>query len=273
MNFKRRFACVFFLISAVIGQLASAQTIHLITIADTNDATIGQGVASNSKLLISYFREVSNLLQLNMIVTEIDGRQGCVVGETCFSCSAIKTAVDRMQAGNNDVVLFYYSGHGFRTVRSTSQFPSFYCSTTDPLADSPNLYDVSTVLAAKGARLVITVADTCNAVIPLPLPQVAPAVAPPSRREQQLRRLFLEYKGLLIMSSSVPGQFSWYYPNGGIFTRRLLSTLQTVSAPGASGLWKDVTNEATKQISVESANGPAVIQTPQALDIGLAPTN
>src|SRR5437870_3396915 len=95
------------------ANFAQAQTLHLISIADSNDATIGPGTAANSKAIQSYASIVSVVSKLKLNPLEISGGQ--------YSCHAISKAVQTLQVKPDDVIIFYYSGHGFAPANEASK--------------------------------------------------------------------------------------------------------------------------------------------------------
>jgi hypothetical protein len=247
----------FLLVCVLCGSVpAYSQTLHVISVADSNDGPIGAGTAANSKALQSYATLVATLTKLSLNFTPISGDK--------FTCTEILKSVAELQAKPNDVIMFYYSGHGFAPesdpsrpgTAAASLFPWFYCN---PAASRPNLEAISKELKAKGARLVITVADTCNVILPVTeTPLAAKGVI-----EERIRAMFLNYKGSILITSSKREQASWYYPSGGIFTAKFFQLLRDPPEIDHSKLWDAVLEKAREKIMVSSPGQRPVIQEPE----------
>ena len=134
---------------------ALAEVIHVISVADTSDRTIGSGAAGNQGRLASLTQDVTTLMQMGIDPININGS---ATGSKTFSCKAIKDAVDGLSVGPDDIVIFYYSGHGFRRPAETSRFPSFYCGADVYTSVAPSLESIAQKLVSKKPRLVIAIA-------------------------------------------------------------------------------------------------------------------
>jgi len=231
------------------GDIASAQTIHLITIADTNDLNIGSGTLGNTLRVAEFVNRAAAEMKVTVSRQDVSGKS--------FSCNRIAEAVGLLKAGPEDVVIFYYSGHGFRTDDNVTSFPDLYCGEEAFTGSAPRLLNIAAALAKKGARLTITVADSCNVLATQPLPQLpgAATASIPVSREKQYRKLFFGHRGTLTMSGAVKGQFSWYTPQHGLFTNQLFNALDAATHPSKQGLWKDVTDLAGVVINVPYGAG------------------
>jgi Caspase domain len=240
-----------------IGSVASAQTIHLLTIADTNDLNIGSGTTGNTRRVADFINRAAAEMKVTVSRQDVSGNG--------FSCTKIAEAIGLMQAGPDDVVIFYYSGHGFRTDDNVTKFPDLYCGAEAFSGGAPRLVNVAADLAKKGARLTIVVADSCNVLATQPLPPrpAAAFASIPVSREKQYRHLFFGYKGMLTMSGSVSGQFSWYMPDYGLFTDQLLKALDAATQPSRQGLWSEVLPLALAEIRVPYGTG-TIPQNPES---------
>jgi hypothetical protein len=250
---RTQLVVVLFAVLAGSPTAAAGQALHLITIADTNDVTIGEGAKQNSLDVAKFVTGTAQSLGLTLKRTTVQGAD--------FKCGKIIAALSSAVGaiGANDTVVFYYSGHGFRPPTETSAFPSFFCALSGPY---PSLAAVSKQLAQK-ARLTIAIADTCNVVMPeQPAAGVPPPPSAAAPRTLQLQNLFVKSSGTLVFSSSKPGEFSWYLPTGGFFTRRLLASLDSATSAGEPGLWSVVDARATTEIKIPMPDGQKILQHP-----------
>jgi GH25 family lysozyme M1 (1,4-beta-N-acetylmuramidase) len=238
-----------------------AQTVHAILVADTLDPTIKAGVAENEANIASFLENVKSLTGLNIATTEVDG--------TNFTCKSIIDAVNGLTVSSDDVVFFYYAGHGFRRDSSQTQFPEFFCG--GPRDPTETLSQAVEQIKAKQPRLIIAIADACNKFTEPP-PAAAAAPVPGVDRKGALLQLFKAYRGTLIMSGAIPGQYSWYMTAGaslgGFFTNQLLVAInQNIDRSGPNVRWEAIADDAVKPIFVPT--NPPVTQNPQYLAVGL----
>jgi hypothetical protein len=236
-----------------------SQTLRVISVANTNDPRLGAGFSANAKSIRDYAILVASVSGLTLDMKEIIGAD--------YTCERIKESVDSFSAQSTDVILFYHSGHGFspaenQTSTSASKYPSFDCEKNgadeDNIAQLPNLEDISKALRSKGARLTLVVADSCNVV----LPRAAQFFSAKGITQDRIKAMFRDFKGSILMSSSVRGQYSWYTSDGGLFTNRLIDILRAPDAQRPQDLWADSIKAIQADISV-NAGGVRTLQKPQ----------
>jgi len=239
-----------------------AQTIHAVLVADTLDSTIGAGVAENKANITSFLENVKELTGMDVASAEVDGSN--------FTCKSIIDAIGGLNVSADDVVFFYYAGHGFRRDSSQTEFPEFFCG--GPRDPTETLSRAVDSIKAKQPRLVIAIADACNKITE-PAPAAAAAAPPPTERKAALLRLFKAYRGTLIMSGAIPGEYSWYMTAGaslgGFFTNQLLVAInENINRSGSNIRWEDIAADAVKPIFVPT--NPPVTQNPQYIADGLS---
>lgn len=268
---KRSRNIAYFLVAAFVlvgsSSIARTQTIHAIIVADTTDGTIGPGVVENVKNIKAFLKAAESLSSMSVAVSEVSG--------DAFDCSAITKAVDGLTVSREDVVLFYYSGHGFRRDTSQTKFPEFDCRRT-AAPDRAALATVVTSIQSKQPRLILAFADTCNVKIE---PFLAPAAAAGAlgteeERRAAFRHLFRDYSGTLMMSGAVPGEFSWYLTSGpsvgGFFTNQLLRAInRQVNDSGREVRWEAIAADATKPIFIPT-QPDSTTQNPQYASLNLS---
>ena len=255
------FAAVLF---TVVSGGVDAKQIHAILIGDTSDATIGAGVVSNLASIRGLLGAVQSEAQVPVSFIEVkDGS---------FNCRAIWSAINALTIDRDDTVLFFYSGHGFKSSSSATKFPEFDCrrAADDARAE---LAGIVTAIREKGPRLVVGISDTCNKeTMVTPGPTIASA-APAVDRGPGFRRLFLDYSGTLMMTAAEPNQFAWYVNggplSGGFFTNQLLKVIDSrVKRDGAKVRWEDISSDATRKLIIPVPGDPTE-QQPVAAELGL----
>ncbi|MGC2629290.1 MAG: caspase family protein [Rhodomicrobium sp.] len=256
-----RIMCVLVSVFTILAgyEFGFAQTLHVINIADTRKDTDNyEGFAANFESVRAFANKVAKSTNMHISWTEIKGND--------YNCEIIKSKVEALSAGTDDVIIFYYSGHGQSPKTNAndttaSKFPSFQCDDPEhpsPVGDLPNLEAISTLLRGKHARLTISVADSCNK---LPIEFLQPkAYGPPVKRPpvDRLKTLFLDFQGYALLTSSSPDEFSYYSPtdNVGFFTQQLLENLQK-PMPGVrdANVWSEALARSMTEIVI--ANPPA----------------
>lgn len=243
-------AVIGFLIAFTIGIAPGhCQTLHVISAADTQDPQMGVEFKLNSKEIHNYVTSLSKTINLELDLIEIE--------EGAYSCASIGTAIKNLSVKPDDVILFFHSGHGNSprldaNDKSASIFPSLECASALG-APIPNLEDISNELRAKGAGLTIVGADSCNNFVSVPPTKFAPAFIASHR----MRTMFLNYRGYILVSSSSPGEFSFYADRStGLFTSQLLGVLKNPPNVAPNSIWEQVIARATVPISVPPHQSP-----------------
>lgn len=245
---RRLLAAISIAVLCFAATEARSQKVHAVIAADSLDGQIGPGIRENVKNITALLTSLEIVGEIAVVKAEVSGRD--------FSCKSILQAVDTLEIGPDDTVVFYYAGHGFRTGKS-SKFPEFACEPTSA-RERIGLSAIKDRIEKMKPRprFLLAIADACN--VPEgpevgPAPQFTPPPVP--ERKAALRRLFLDYSGSLTMSGSVPGQYSWYRNRGetvgGFFTIQLLRVVnQQIAEKGAKVAWEDITPGATNLIMV-----------------------
>lgn len=147
------------------------------------------------------------------------------------ACCSLEVEVD-------DLLFFYFSGHGFRTVaKGDDPWPNLFFSSSRQGIDYG---EVIAILSQKHPRLLIAIADCCNNVMK---ENAAPHVywngSVKSKKEhvsKAYQKLFLETEGKILVTSSEIGEFSWSVCEGALFTLAFLESLKMEAEKG-SGDW------------------------------------
>ncbi len=151
-----------------------------------------------------------------------------------------------LNPGKDDVVFFYYSGHGGRMSNKKGRWPDM--ALPDTLTDLS--YPASEISKkAVKPRFVIAMGDCCNSY----MDKSVSSKTKSAKSTTGLKALFLEPKGVIVASSSEPGQYSLGGSDGGVFTNayikaaynpsndswdRLLKMAQTTTAKDSGGKQK-----------------------------------
>ncbi len=140
----------------------------------------------------------------------------------------LSETIQNASIASDDVVLFYYSGHGFRTYAMNNIWPNVYFTNTQEEIPVETLVGA---LLQKQASLYIVLADCCNNYIKEIIPQgrylKRRSVPPKTRVRATLKNLFSQENKLILASGAVPGSLSWATEKGSIFTNALVKSLQS----------------------------------------------
>jgi hypothetical protein len=187
--------------------------------------------------------------------------------------------------GPNDVVVFYYDGHGFRLDTDTDPYPRMDIrlnNFNDPVPSSLKLSWVSNTIKAKKARLSLVVGDCCNSVLGSPrLYSYGSGLTDRSLNtlsSVNCSQLFLRARAHIIATSASAGQSALGGDNGGIFTRAFISAIDfELSTFTGNPSWTSLmssTREQTIDFSrVANCNTPPCRHDPIYLIDGLETTS
>lgn len=234
--------------------VSNGPTIHLLELTNDIIMDIGQQCSQDSKAMRSEVRGIAQLLGMNVQIYDVSGDQ--------FSLTGLKRALRQLKPSNDDVVIFHYSGHGFRFDDQEDEFPQLSLCPTgyEELLDNNyvGLSDVYEVLLSKQARLTIVLGDCCNSNLGVPRPITQTAFLTRDRSNvslEKLRQLFLSAQGSVISSAASPGEVSWCDLNGGMYTNAFLQSLRSEISLLAEGepSWGNIIDSTITQAQTRSA--------------------
>lgn len=186
-----------------------AKTIHWLTFIDTTDKNVGSIDANTRKILYARWINVVNatLTAEGYSVNPIDIYGNAMSPQKC------KEVVNSLQCAPDDIVVFYYVGHGTENT-GTSKYPLMCLASLQPNMFVP-LSWVYNTLKSKGARLTITIGMCCNARQGIH-GRSAPAFSVnygnayvDDDMAESIKKMFLDFKGDIIATSSSPNESSW----------------------------------------------------------------
>lgn len=236
---KKVLVLAFVAMSMIVGN-ANAQTVHVINFCNTLDPEIGCDVdyerTTREAALIAGF--------LDYGINYYHGE-----GEDC-SNDNLMTTLNSLDCGKDDIVIFYYSGHGSRSNKDKSEYPQLCLK--HPAYQQDKWVPMQTVidkLQSKKARFTLLISDCCNKAqhFTTAKSEMSGNGGNISENEQIksiYRKLFLENKGMVIVTSSKQGQVS--YPtvkNGGLFSYVFFETALYGACNGLiPATWENVLN-------------------------------
>ena len=200
--------------------------IHLIVVANTLISDIGSSTMVDLNNIVSEVTGISDVLGIEMNKTVISDKQ--------FTKKQVETFMSSFSPGPNDVVIFMYSGHGYRFSNQTEKYPqldmrySEYQSIDD--GATMNLKQVFDAIVKKGARLNLVLGDCCNSDIGFSRSVGSSFMNSRSSVDpdlNKLKQLFLMSEGDIIAAGASKGEYSWCtMNNGGFFTCSFIGALR-----------------------------------------------
>ncbi|MBC7889540.1 MAG: caspase family protein [Ferruginibacter sp.] len=157
-----------YLTKGVAGQYKneSQPRMFLITVIDSDDESIGKRCEKDLDEITYIFEELADWLDMKMEEPKI------IKGDQ-FSKTAVNDAIDdwlkSQEPAKIDLVVFYYSGHGFRYSNDASNYPRMWLKTSkDQNTETTNLRmeeDIYDRIVKMGAGVNIVLSDCCNTTI------------------------------------------------------------------------------------------------------------
>lgn len=226
-------------------------TVHFIVFADTEDASIGNSCNQTLKYL-----QGNMLLKLRRYLDDKDVKSYIYEGNGNFTKSKLNEVVSTLNTSSNDIILFYYTGHGFN--EGNNDYPTLTLGRDgeDLSLRKKDLLDVYNVLRGKSHRLLVVVAEACNKQA------TGTSISDNSPLEDdgnKFRMLFAS-SGDYMISSSKKGQASYAQTGSmGVFSRSFAdamaemfsdNTSTSVSWPGLFQLVSQKTVDRASQLKI-----------------------
>ncbi len=229
-----------------------AQKLHLIMVTDNDDKIIGSGCQADFSKIMAEVHTIADAI--GYAITHYN-----VVGSS-FIYENMVNVLDKLSVQPNDIIFFYYSGHGYNEDQRETNWPSMKF----PEGFFP--FDmVNQKLASSSARLVVSMADCCNKHQGLQAPisedlKIIETVD--ENQKKNYANLFLDSKGVVLVASCKRGQVSYTHPEkGSYFTSSFIESL-TYAINYAKDLnWETLLTDAQRRLA--GLNFPQGPQTPQ----------
>ena len=134
----------------------------LIIMANTLDPEIGKGCREDIQSIRHMFDKMARHMKFNFLELIIKGR--------AYSKRNIVDTIESLTPGSDDIVVFYYSGHGFRFKKDEKRrFPQVdlrSIPSSNKISvfnkNTHNLSELYEKIKKRGARLNIVIGDCCN---------------------------------------------------------------------------------------------------------------
>jgi len=207
------------------------EKLYLITVVNTLDSIIGVSTQRDLANIVSTFTLLAKDANMDIQVRK--------VGDNNLSKESVELALEGLHPSPIDIVVFYFSGHGFRYAKDVSPYPRMSVRLNREADLSKNnlgLEDVYKILLKKKAKVTLVLADCCNneidAVVPSG-PTFVKTKAPngePVLNMTLFKKLFFPSKAAsMLIASADKYQLAVGNPNlGGYFTNSFTEELRKV---------------------------------------------
>lgn len=222
MFFRRRFLILAFYFTSLAGAFPlCAACLHVISIGDLAAKDLRAAIQLDAQKIESYAQIVAGYTGMELHYT------------TFFSGKRLPQQILKhlaeLEANEDDVILFYYSGHGYRTVTKENDWPNLYFTEAGAGID---IDLITSLLQSKKAHLSIILVDCCNtALADFLAPPLVKSAAPyrDAFLEQGYRKLFVETDGLIMITSSQARQNAYSIGGfGSFYTDAFLEAFDTL---------------------------------------------
>lgn len=246
-----------------IAQMSIAETVPatkliLVIVANTKDPEIGIGCRKDIKSIRHMFRKLSKHMEFEFL-------ELLVMGDN-YSKENVQDAIDLLKPDSNDIVVFYYSGHGFSYKKDKEKrYPQVDLrpvKAANKIAvineNTKNLTDLFEAVKEKGARLNIVIGDCCNNTIKFKrsFKKGDPGLHSMKRPRMIINKktceaIFCDYTASILVAAADKGQFAVSDDKlGSLFTFNFTNNLKLLmnkTVKKEDGLpWKKLLEE-TKQ--------------------------
>jgi hypothetical protein len=231
-------------------------TMHLIIAANTAISDIGPSCEQDKKRMVDEMNSVADALGIPMKQYIIDGKN--------LTKENVSSTLNGLRPGSNDIVIFFYSGHGFRWSNQTDPYSNMdfrYNPYTEiSTGTCMTVSDVQNIITSKGARLNISLADCCNSDIGVNArssEKFLTSRSNPNYDEKKLAKLFLNAKGNIISCAASPGEVSWCNESdGGFFMFSFFQAFhEEVGYLSDEASWDDIMNNTKAYAVYKTSSG------------------
>lgn len=217
-----------------------AQTFHGIVFCNTIDESIGESMKVDMQSMSDKIQTLQTLLEDDY---------GCDFkvfdGNDCTRAN-LKSYIDNMEVGSDDVIFTFYGGHGSHAENNASDpWPQYLMNSGfENQSNWIPMAEFARWIKEKGARLSIITSNCCNkeqsgtTIKPL-WADDGRATKLDNLDAEKFRKLFAA-KGVVMATSSKLGQYSWCNGYGGLFTCDFIDVLDMVGKGQIVPDWEEI---------------------------------
>lgn len=241
---------LFFFLFVCIGVNLSAQTLHTLIFINKSEPGRESDRTADFNKMTTFINDVARRIGYSNDLRTHTGSE--------FTVSKVLSEIRSLNVGSNDVVIFYYHGHGTNTSdnRTNTQWPAMHITPNGDDLSAATFLEHSKVKeelesVCGQAKLVLCIADCCNRFSFKPNP---PAKMVPRDRDN-IKKLFTGFSGqkFIMVSASKPGQYGYSANTGSIFGDYFRSAINYYSENSSNPTWDEVLYRAQSQTKDDNA--------------------
>lgn len=233
------------LTSALASASDTQGNVYAIIAGDTTDPSIGDSTKADINTITKELNAMQKSTGMQVNVVTITDQKNLA--------DNVWDVVTNLNVQPDDVIFFYYSGHGFREKnKDPNPWPYIYFNLDDSYLDYAQIISE---LQNKDPRLLVTMVDVCNSYIDQEQ-RVARSAKILTKEmkaniQKNYKKLFLEYRGHVNVTSSSSGEYSWGDSAGGLYTQKFDKALNNELQSSKSPSWQHIISETKKSIGDE----------------------
>lgn len=223
--------------------------IILLVVANINEPEIGPSCLQDMNRTAETFTKIAEFLKIKLEYKTVSGKD--------YNKKNVEKEIANLNPLPNDIVIFYYTGHGFRKPKDNRRFPYIDLRSKQDntyMVNSLNIEDIYNSIKRKGARLNLVISDCCNTEV-----SASNSIGAPIPRKKGLlmsynlencRALFLNPKPMSILATAADaGQKASSNNNfGGFFSFFFKASLENhLSFFKRNVSWNGLLEDAKKQ--------------------------
>lgn len=232
-----------FLLLVVLGScpdVCNGQSFYAVLVADTRDPELGASCEKDLSQMSAALKNVASRIKFNY--------REIVCSQDKFGKTGIEDALAGVRCSPQDIVVFYYTGHGINVPDGPSRFPILRLND-----ERMGLESIHTLLKQKKPAFCLTFGDCCNNLLAsAPVQRKANAVfrgIGVSKDGEILQKLFVESKGDLLISSARRGERATANPDAGSFySDNWVQALSSAQNNNANISWESLLRDAENRL-------------------------
>ena len=247
-----------FICSLFVYTSVQAQKLHVVVFCDTNDESIGENKESERKITMNEMQTIACCLEEFGYDSEFTE----CYGNNCNK-SNLMNVINNLSIGPDDVVFFYYGGHGTRALNNeTDKFPQM-CLGEDYQENFVPTTLVKNIIMKKNPRLAVILTACCNkeqrgVTIKSVVAESENYTKEAELNKDAFKKLFLESTGSVVMTSSKAGQYSYSGKEGGIFCLTFWIAMEYVGKGELTSDWNiicETIKQNVAQVPINTKDG------------------
>ncbi len=210
-------------------------TLYCIIAINGLDKSIGETCIVDQNRITGFFKKLTDFIKLPY-------KEILITNEN-FNVETVRNSIKNINPASNDIVVFAYSGHGFRFQNEESGlFPQLGFFSNEGLTreiireETINIEEIFNLVMAKGTRLNLVFSDCCNNELEMQRFEVSQLNLhswPTEWQSENCSQLFEKARGSYLVAAASKGQLAaCNKEEGGFFTFSLFQFIETAFEGG-----------------------------------------